>query len=277
MKKLTFLLILVTFVVSFFSCNREIVSTDLEEITTINASNPLNPYDFIGEMHNKALGNVMMQVSISSKKMSIQEIIDISRACSFEQLSIFPMTKSITLDEIEGMTEEEVLRLLEDFDNNFDNFINELDLSLQAKSELRTFVSTMLSMSETDNLDYDMLYQEVVNFENSLLVNGQTELNEIDELAVLGGTATLRYSLAYWEDTCVTLDTKSGPRKWWKWVVIGLADACGAVTGAITGYTVGTAIERPILGAVAGAVGGAVTASSTATTWVDKWGSSSVE
>ena len=51
---------------------------------------------------------------------------------------------------------------------------------------------------------------------------------------VLAGLSVARHSLRYWQDYAAKTDPK-GKKKWWHWVVIGLADVAGGVLGAETG------------------------------------------
>lgn len=51
---------------------------------------------------------------------------------------------------------------------------------------------------------------------------------------VLTTLSVARHSLRYWEQYAAKTDPKSR-RKWWHWLVIGIADAAGAVLAAETG------------------------------------------
>lgn len=275
MKKLSTLLLTLILGLSLLSCN-DSTSKILEETLIVNPSNPANPYDMVGEMHNAALGKTMEYVWSSPVTLSAQDIISISRECSFKQISNYPSTRSVTLDELEVMTEEEIIALLEDMDNNLENFIAELNLSPHAKVLLKDLVTSILSMADEDDLNYDMLHEKVITFENRLLLEKQFELGEIDELALLSGTSTLRYSLAYWEDIYGNNEVGTrATRNWWQWLVIGIVDAAGAVNGAIGGavggITLGGGVPGGVVGAIAGGITVGVGASSGVTSWMETW------
>ena len=139
---------------------------------------------------------------------------------------------------------------MEDLDNNFENFIVSLNLDSHTKSELDAFFRNIVSMSEYQDLTYNDVYNEIISFENKVI--NQTVLVPIQEReVVLAGTSTLRHSLAFWEEElqiestpylCTSNSKYNGFRiqqaarkKWWHWVIIGVADALGGIAGGSLG------------------------------------------
>lgn len=253
------------------SCESEKTPNVLpEQAEVIDPSNPANPYDFIGQIHNEGLSKTMTEVYASTKTLNADEIISISSKHSSELLFSNDQTRGVSIDELETMTGEEILAMLEDMDNNLDNFINELELTPAAKAEFKGFVTSFLAAPYDSDPDkaYSMMYNKVVSFENTLL-SQQTAISSMDQMALLSGSSTLRHSLAYWSDTYgqeeLASSSAAPKRKWWKWLIIGLSDAAGATGGAIAGTALGG-----VGGGIAGGITGGVSASGAATTWVDK-------
>lgn len=153
MKKLSF--IFATVIISLMiSCDRnerdEVVKEPENKIKAIHADNPMNPYDYYGKLHNKALKITLSELS-GKKDISFNECISTSFAVTNKVLkdekSNYYKVKSNS-SEINEELINSLGYLMEDLDNNFENFIVSLNLDPHTKSKLDVFFRNIISMSE---------------------------------------------------------------------------------------------------------------------------------
>lgn len=236
MKTITKIGILVfAFIFSFSltSCNDNL---DNVNDVVLSPANPNNPYDYIGEMHNQALSLVMNHYD-NTDKTTTKEMNSLVEQYSYQVTSMHTQTRGTTIDQLDTMTEEEVLELLADCDNNLVNFISSLSISSESKEKLTEIFSFVLESADDPDVTHEKLNFKIVEFENNYLeiMNSEGELDENDNLTVLAGTSTLRHSLSYWEPIMIDESAATRGRKWWQWVIIAVADAGGALAGASGG------------------------------------------
>ncbi|OYQ46113.1 hypothetical protein [Flavobacterium aurantiibacter] len=211
--------------------------------------NPANPQDVVGQQHNTVVSSVMIN---ANNLETIDDYINFSRQEALRQYNY----------SSNSPTNEQIKTVIYDVRNNFKNVISNSNFSEESKFQLERFVAIMTD-SKFDN-DYNALKSEIVNFENDLLRNVLIPSVEKDKL--LQVTSIGRYSSFYWFNLMLEIKNENSAesnvlarRRWWKWALIGVCDALGAIGGAIAGTPTGIAAVGMAVVGGAGASGGAAT------------------
>jgi hypothetical protein len=207
----------------------------MEEQTLANPANPDNPYDYYGLMHNEYVRKVLDEMPDLSN-VSIDERLSVLNSTIQNVLlkDGFMMTKSTNLEDGEELMAA-ILSLIGDAENSYANFIDTLNFDSETKQQLQILFNDVISMSENKNLTVDDVLDAVIEFENKVLNNVIT-IPANDREAFLGSTSTLRHSLAFWYDE-MDMDEGNGDDEmelrgnWWRWAIVGAADAAGYFYG----------------------------------------------
>jgi len=234
MKPLYFLFTLSFFLL--FACNKNVNDIPTpEEMTLSNPNNNNNPFDYYGVLHNKALRITLDELHKKPTEINFDKCLSV--AYESVQQVLFDEGYIATRTSVNWEEDEEFIALLqfliEDMENNYENFIAALNIDSHTKAQLQNLFSELIVMAENDAITPDDIFDKVVVFETKVL-NNTISIPSNSKEPVLACTSTLRHSLSFWNDELVEIETRSG-RKWWKWVVVGLADAVGAISGAATG------------------------------------------
>ena len=146
------------------------------------ASNPLNPYDGAGEIHDEILTAYMSAPVLPSTLQDILESVD-----SIAQLnSRFTGAKSLGYS---AFTTQQASAILND-SNAVASAIANSGISSTAKTRLSDFADDYILYCSTSD-DYGGLYDFIVDFEDSIL---SSSLSTADKRAVLTVTSVVRYS-----------------------------------------------------------------------------------
>ena len=99
-------------------------------------------------------------------------------------------------------------------------------------------------------MDYKTIYNKIIAFEQKIMEDKSISIKEKEIL--LESMSIARHSMYFWYNyyNNPTGATYQAKKKWWHWLIIGLADVAGGVLGSSSGGL--------------GAVKGACLASSTA-------------
>jgi len=232
MKTFKFILLFVSFLFLFLSCDKNtgvdepLVSTQ-NEMTLANPSNSNNPFDCCGLLHNKALRISLDKLAEYPSEVSFDERISV--ACQAVQQVLLEEGIIQTRSTVNFEDDEELIALvqflMEDMENNYENFIEALGLDAYTKEQLHYLFRTVIAMAEYEDITADDVFDEVVAFETKVL-NNTIPIPINDREYVLSGTSTLRYSLSFWADE-MDMSAATRGKKWWQWLIIGAADALG--------------------------------------------------
>lgn len=178
----------------------------------------INPYDFVGEMHNAGLNAI--RDSLTSTKATISEDQIKSYVAGFcekvfvedERFSIHDITKS----------------------DGYDNSIYEGDIVLSEIAE--SYCKQILEISESE--DYTRVKEQLLEIED-LIVNQSESFTEYEKALLLCSIAVGKYSSEYWEEYQTGTKSAAG-------AIVG-ADVAGALQG-IKAH----AVEIVICGAIGG-------------------------
>jgi len=222
----------------FWACDKNQQAVNVETLTVentkvINPSNPNNPYDYCGELHNKGLKIVLEKFSYNLSNVSYKECLkavdDAVKNVLIRDGKL--MSKSTNLDEEELIAL--IKLLLNDIPNEYENFIMSLDYDYNTKIELLTFFKEIISMSEYEEITYEYIINKVLEFENKV-INNDIYIIELDKEVVLTCAAILRYSLSLWADE--EIRGGDAPKmKWYHWLILAGADAAGGSGGGVIG------------------------------------------
>jgi hypothetical protein len=221
-----------------------------------DASNAQNKWDICGQYHNDIIQDVMA----NKKNLSdIESYVNYANSITQMKLNLSPQEASEY-----SLSPNQVNTILSDKDNSYRNVIASSKYSQATKDKYSELVNIFESAKNGDEIDYSTFKNRIISFESDLQ---RSNLSEKEKDEVLKVSSIARYSSLFWNETLQATDGNNGSiiaakRKWWQWLVIGIADVAGGIAGGIaTGATV--------IGAVAGAVAGAAGASSGAATLVD--------
>lgn len=219
-----------------------------------------NLYDSCGAIHNTLIEKMRICTNEKKEKEHPEEIdlkwcFDVSsdvleQLWAFKRKPFFNNTKS----------------LIDDADNGFVNYISTLTLDSENKSMLIKLFNELKGISENEIDDYSEWKKVIIKYENDILKKDNLFDNEV--AIVLSSLSVLRFSLFYWhdninEDSSSAVMAKKEKGKVWKKIVMGLADAAGAIGGGVTGAAAGS-LALPGAGTVIGAVSGAITGATAA-------------
>lgn len=258
MKISRLILIFASFLFLFLACNKNSSEAPVMEkiITLANPSNSNNPFDDCGILHNKILRMSLDKIGTNPAKANLEDCMLAARE-SVQQIFLGTNYEEgyMRVSENGDIDDEELTALLQamldDIDNNFENFIASLELDAYTKEQLQNLANELLAMEEDESITPNDVFDKVVAFEGRVL-NNNILIRIDDREPTLAYTSTLRHSLSFWADEMdldINMDAPIVIQRmsFWKWVVAGLADAGGAIGGTILG--------GPGLGAFVGGVG----------------------
>lgn len=208
-------------------------------------SNNSNPWDSVGIYHNYALDYV--------KKQALGGTADLKKYLDYSNNYMVSTFSSRVSNIRELLPSEDQLRtILADSASYYSNFIDKSPYSEGVKLKFKELIGIITDEVGYEDADYCDIKVRILEFEEKLLADGSLKTDEKDQ--VLKASSVARYSLYFWyNEYQASLETSK--RKWWQWLIVGVADVAGGIAGGIaTGPTV--------VGVVAGAVAGAAGASS---------------
>lgn len=269
MKKITTILILSLFV---FGCSEENGTANLDgdasvienssHFVDVNSANEeqkihlpentQNEYDYVGKIHNQALTEILL--NYDKEDLDIQEVLDDTESVLKSNSSYLELLQD---NDYPNFTKSQVEDAMSDFSNDFENYINNLNISSQAKQKINDLVSTTINFNGT----YDSYYKYVVSFEQDIEASN---LGKTEKQAILSASSVARYSGHLWNS--VIYDNPNNPNvpagsKGGTWIKVG-ADVLGGVIG---GFAAGA---TTVVGVGLGVIQGASAASGIAAIFV---------
>lgn len=139
--------------------------------------------------------------------------------------------------------------LLADSAIKWSNTINNTDFSANAKNSLHELIENFLLDTATLNTDFGFneIKIRIVGWENDIRESGA--INQTEKNLLLPVSSVARFSALYWFNVFDEFWEGMSPeereavgkkRKWWQWLIIGVADAIGITAGIVSGnYTGG--------------------------------------
>lgn len=194
--------------------------------------NPKNQFDYVGEIHIEIEAVYMSKYGRESRPT--KEICDIVGKLSLENKDFQKLIENV---DYPGIDCEILDKGKEDFSNQYENFINSLNLTQKVKIKIQELVDFMFELGlKTEEPSYDELYNYVVSFEDEVMNDGG--YSEKDLLDLLCSTSTARFSCFFWKNELngsAIKTSKAQKRKWWQWLIIGVSDVVGGIAGASVG------------------------------------------
>lgn len=211
MKRFIFIVLAFAFVL--YGCeNKQIEEQEVHYCETVN------PYDFVGEMHNAGLNAV--RDSLTSTKATISEEQIESFVASFCE-KVFVEDERFSIQNITKADE-------------YDNSTYEEEVVLSEKAEI--YCKQILEITESD--DYTRVKEQLLEIED-IIVNQSESFTEYEKALLLCSIAVGKYSSEYWEEYQAGTKSAAG-------AIVG-ADVAGALKG-IKAH----AVEIVICGAIGG-------------------------
>lgn len=248
-KKIAFSFLTLVFLATSCNQNEQLIpveSNPVSTVKTISPTNTDNPFDEVGVIHNQGVAYFMK--NYAGKKMTVSEIVSVTDKYLLSNTSFTKNMRIGAENATFSTNSDKISDVLADKDNNFKNVVSKAECSDYAKTKLSTLFSITLSEKENESADYNLLHSKIIAFEKDILED--KKLSEEDRKLVLMSTSISRHSLYFWYTSIPKSANGRIARKWWEWVLVGVADAAGGVAGAAVGSGVASAA-----GAVAGAVG----------------------
>lgn len=199
--------------------------------TTCNFTpNMNNPYNYVGQIHNEILGEYWANFGADTSR-NIEVILGrINSICESNDNFLERIDTNY-----QQISTEKILAGVEDFDNHFSNLIDNLNVTLTAKSKLQQLVDYFFTKSEQTTFPtLNEVDDYLSSFEDEII---ETEYNTTDKKMLLCAATVARYSSCFWyhhfdvenqQDVVV-----AGKRKWWQWLIVVGSDLIGGAVGAI--------------------------------------------
>lgn len=210
-----------------------LTSTDWSE-----AANSDNPADSAGLIHNLGVDFIVTTAKYASPQITYDTAVHFAGKYFGKNLDkgVFRTTYPIKIME----------DILADSSSNWANTINALPkYSRAAKSKLTDLVRLL---RDTSSLSDEIIYQDVkttiVEWESGVVNDRILAANE--KAFLLHVSSVARYSTLFWhrlyqQTEGITARTArvTGKRKWWQWLIIGVADVVGTAVGSVTSNAAG--------------------------------------
>jgi hypothetical protein len=153
---------------------------------------PNNPFDSIGALHNILLAEMIEYSNAGDAKATRVEVDVITRSVS-ESLHVLSRNnfKVVDTDRLLGM----VVRVVDDINNNFLNFIKSSELSYEYQILISDLIKRIVELGNSgveDNCTYKKI---IIEYENNILSN--FSLSNAEQVSLLCFFAILRYSFYF--------------------------------------------------------------------------------
>lgn len=211
--------------------NKSIDPTTIVCDLTLNEE---NPYNYVGSLHNEILSTYLSTYTDDTTDIAvilsrIQEIGDNNTTYSQLMDSNYQLISSSVVSEAAL-----------DFENEFVNVIDNMEISTEAKDKLSEMINYFFSIAkQSTSPTFDEVDDVLRSFESEVI---GLSFDETENRVLLSFIATARYSSCFWYqyfdvanyDYDTKAETEPEPkRKWYHWVIIGVSDAVGAGLGSI--------------------------------------------
>lgn len=196
---------------------------------TNNPSNPKNVFDYIGQIHNQIVYEFLIQTG--GQTLTNQQVLDKVKLITLAN----PDYISHFGTNYQDIKEAEVDAGIDDFPNQFENIIDGLPISSEAKGIFNALMTETFEI-ENSGLTYAKYRTYVLDLEDNIINNTTIPSNEKN--GILYSTSVARYSSYFWLES----NPPTSQKKFFGWVIAG--DVVGGIVGAFIAN---------VLGAISGA------------------------
>ncbi len=178
-------------------------------------SNSANPYDKIGQIHNKVVKDFLQ--NYGDKDLSEEEVLNISsQLCEKYGLPKPHLT-------------QEQLSLLKEIirgSSDFAGIASKVNVSKNATKYLTQLFSIIDKEGKEESVQYNQIYKAIIKIEETILNDESLPKNERKML--LESTSIMRHSLYLWNTHIGnTAGKKRKCCKWLRWLAVAGADVAG--------------------------------------------------
>lgn len=196
-------------------------------MTLRDPSNPKNKFDYVGDIHNQIVSEYISKYGREKRPTEeICQLID----------DIASQNEDFQKRNLEKVDCEMIKKGVEDFNNQFKNIVNSLDISSAAKNKLQELIDYLFELAfKSENTSYSNYYDYVIKYETEVMNN--EKFSKKDLKVLLSSSSTARYSVYLWKNELKESRTSNTTtkRKWWQWAIIGAADIGGTAAGGVSG------------------------------------------
>ncbi|MBQ6725097.1 MAG: hypothetical protein IJQ89_00820 [Bacteroidales bacterium] len=281
MKKRTFIATIAVAIIAgvsiFVACtkeenaNRNFLTKSISDHLTPTPEFPDNPYDSVGVRHNQLIAPAYQSIVNYGQW-------DVPMAITFANNTLAFYNYDTTYCRNWAnmvLNDYEFLSTAEEMPEEFSPY----SIYLSGASDnvvyiLDTLFHGIYGMVGQSIIDYVAYKTRIMQCE--VTVMGKDNLSDIEKLELLSSMSVLRHSIYFWKEIdpdYPDLQESDKPRKWYDFVILGLADAAGVVGGAVAGAAAGTPLGpgAAIAGGVAGGITGGIAASNGAATLINNY------
>ncbi len=243
MKTVYFNLILAFSFLLLHSCNKEEIQVDTPDASSsynkefLESYDPFessdtkrgsqNEYEYVGQYHNKFLTTMLKEGKTKDDLATIQmNVNEIAKADNDFQK--YMRNESALYQDVDYLEKG-----LNDRDNHYQKVLNDLNFEPEAESILIDLFAEMTKeRSDNNEITYEDFEKTISGYESRA-----QNLKGNDRARVLSTLAIAENSTYFWYNYLnTTKENVSGKkRKWWKWLIVGAADAVGGAIGSSAG------------------------------------------
>lgn len=231
---------------AIFSCDKQqdlmgddllVASSPQKAISSPNNSS--NPYDQLGKLHNSEMNSLFDEVRKINTLRAFngeEKITAFDLACEKYDIS---NTVKLNIESSLSMP---------NYIDDYNSILASSAANQVIQHNLRDMFSELRIKSENNQINtYEDFGKIILSMEDKIIKDDNLTIeNKKDLLSV---AATFRHSAHNWYNEQVEADTNipiyiltpSRKLKWWKWLILGAADALGGLAGG-GGFNVGTAV-----------------------------------
>jgi hypothetical protein len=265
MKKSFLSLIFVSFIIILGiaiivpSCKEEDNTSSIMSKTELSK----NPYDFIGEIHNKGMNEFKNQLQIAKKDNQKVDVGSLVSKFMFDEINNSNLISA--KESLLSNMNLSIAKVREQFNQNrFLKAAQSSNFSAIDTSILTSFQKTYIKSILTITSESDNIKEGVLKIESEVL---KANVSDEEKAAVLCVIAITKYSYDFWTENIDLLQSQSNLASHSEEhlksannieeITVGgavTADACGAVEGAISSIVSGAALKSGLVFGPEGAV-----------------------
>ena len=201
--------------------------TSLTVLAQKSPSNPKNPSDYMGRIHNDLVQQFI--ATYGGTTLPTAMVLDNMQkiANSNPEFAALPKSsKPVPMKYIEMAKT--------DYKNNFRNVVSTLGLSKTAQREVQALIDYHFNLGFAKaKTSYEDYFKYIVKIEDRVIADKSIIAD--DKNIILAGTAIARHSIHMWEGK------HHGGPGFWGYFFIGVCDVVGGVVGYYTGGQSGSA------------------------------------
>ena len=279
------LLSLTVFIFSF--CQKTTPVDEIEQEILSERQSCINPFDFVGALHNKSLDYVIANktswaptttpynISQVRNNMCNQVKAFVRAKVMLQNPGVNTVTLNVKLTDIISLTQQNYSPSSGAPDFSSENLVPQLEDQKILQENLQLLYGYLSKSSDLDDL-----HKQISEFDNYICaISCPDSIKEVCFIA----SAVLKHSTTYWvgyeassTNPWLPFAENQTQSRAFNWKKIGAIDALGAVRGAIGGFKAGLATTGLVMGpggAILSAAGGALTwgAGASALEAFDQW------